>query len=432
MVTSAATFQGDRTQSVKTVAFASLIGTAIEWYDFFIYGTLSAIVFSKLFFPADDPVVSVMLAYATFAVGFVVRPIGGIIIGHFGDRIGRKPLLVFTLTLMGVATFLIGLLPTYAQIGVAAPALLLLLRVVQGLAMGGEWGGAVLMAFEYSEKNTRARYSCYPQIGLAVGLCLASGVITVLSVSMSDAAFLSWGWRIAFLLSVILLGIGMFIRLRILETPEFERAKESLKIAKAPIVDVLRAYKRDIVLGWGARLVDGIVFAIYAIFSVGFLVNAAKMPRTSVLSAITLAALVLAVTIPLASIWADRVGKRKLYIWFSLICGVAGFPMLWLMQYSGSSFWASAAIVFALGIIYAPVYGPQAAIFCELFDTPVRFTGISIVYQIGAILSVSFTPLVATALFAYGGNTPWLVASYILAGGIVSAICVGAMRKPFD
>lgn len=298
--------------------------------------------------------------------------------------------------------------------------------------MGGEWGGAVLMAFEYSEKNTRARYSCYPQIGLAVGLCLASGVITVLSVSMSDAAFLSWGWRIAFLLSVILLGIGMFIRLRILETPEFERAKESLKIAKAPIVDVLRAYKRDIVLGWGARLVDGIVFAIYAIFSVGFLVNAAKMPRTSVLSAITLAALVLAVTIPLASIWADRVGKRKLYIWFSLICGVAGFPMLWLMQYSGSSFWASAAIVFALGIIYAPVYGPQAAIFCELFDTPVRFTGISIVYQIGAILSVSFTPLVATALFAYGGNTPWLVASYILAGGIVSAICVGAMRKPFD
>lgn len=426
-----ATQERERIQSVKTVAFASLIGTAIEWYDFFIYGTLSAIVFSKLFFPANDPVVSVMLAYATFAVGFIVRPIGGVIIGHFGDRIGRKPLLIMTLSLMGVATFLIGLLPTYGQIGILAPALLLLLRVVQGLAMGGEWGGAVLMAFEYSDKNTRARYACYPQIGLAIGLCLASGVITFLSVIMSDAAFLSWGWRVAFLLSVALLGIGMFIRLRILETPEFLRAKEGMKIAKAPIVDVLREYKRDILLGWGARLIDGVVFAVYAIFSVGFLVNTAKMPRTSVLSAITVAALVLAVTIPLASIWADRVGKRKLYIWFSLICGVAGFPMLWLMQYSGSSLWASAAIVFALGVIYAPVYGPQAAIFCELFDTPVRFTGISIVYQIGAIVSVSLTPVVATALLAYGGNTPWLLALYILAAGILSAICVGAMRKPF-
>jgi MFS family permease len=421
----------ERLQSVKTIAFASLIGTAIEWYDFFIYGTLSAIVFSKLFFPAGDPIVSVMLAYVTFAVGFIVRPIGGIIIGHFGDKIGRKPLLVLTLSLMGVATFLIGLLPTYAQVGILAPILLLLLRVVQGLAMGGEWGGAVLMAFEYADRNTRARYACYPQIGLAVGLCLASGVITFLSVSMSDAAFLAWGWRIAFLLSVVLLIVGMFIRLKILETPEFLRAKESMKIAKAPIVDVLREYKRDIVLGWGARLIDGIVFAVYAIFSVGFLVNTAKMPRASVLGAITVAALVLAVTIPLSSIWADRVGKRKLYIWFSLICGVAGFPMLWLMQYSGSSVLASAAIVFALGVIYAPVYGPQAAIFCELFDTPVRFTGISIVYQIGAIISVSITPVIATALFAYGGNTPWLIAAYLLVAGILSAICVAAMRKPY-
>lgn len=431
MSTYVAAQDSERTQSVKTVAFASLIGTAIEWYDFFIYGTLSAIIFSKLFFPADDPVVSVMLAYATFAVGFVVRPIGGIIIGHFGDRIGRKPLLVLTLSLMGVATFLIGLLPTYAQIGIAAPMLLLLLRVVQGLAMGGEWGGAVLMAFEYSDRNTRAQYACYPQIGLAVGLCLASGVITLLSIAMDDAAFLAWGWRVAFLLSVFLLAVGMFIRLRILETPEFLRVKESMKIAKAPILDVLRDYKRDIVLGWGARLIDGIVFAVYGIFSVGFLVNAAKMPRTTVLTAITVAALALAVTIPLASIWADRVGKRKLYIWFSLICGIAGFPMLWLMQYSGSSFWASAAIVFALGIIYAPVYGPQAAIFCEMFDTSVRFTGISIVYQIGAVISVSITPLVATALFAYSGNTPWLIASYMLAAGILSAICVGMMRKPY-
>src|SRR3546814_535310 len=226
-------------QSVKFVALASLIGTTSEWYDFFIYGTLSAIILNKLFFPTGDPVISTMLAYATFAVGFVVRPVGGIVIGHFGDKVGRKPLLIMTLSAMGVATFLIGLLPTYAQIGIAAPMLLLFLRVCQGVALGGEWGGAVLMAFEYSDKDTRAQYSCYPQIGLAVGLRLASGVIAVLSSLLSDAAFMSSGWRIAFLLPVAPLCIGMFVLLHTLTPPESGCVKTTMTIPTPPALAVM-------------------------------------------------------------------------------------------------------------------------------------------------------------------------------------------------
>jgi MHS family shikimate/dehydroshikimate transporter-like MFS transporter len=426
-----ATLQSENLRQVRTVAFASLIGTSIEWYDFFIYGTLTSIVFSRLFFPGSDALVSALLAYATFAVGFLVRPIGGIIIGHFGDRIGRKPLLIFTLSTMGVATFLIGLLPTYEQVGVAAPIALVTLRVMQGLALGGEWGGAVLMAFEFSNKETRARYSCYPQIGLAVGLALATGVVTILTAAMDDRTFLAWGWRVAFLLSVVLLGVGTFVRLKVMESPEFHRTKVDAKIAKTPLFDVIRQHKREIILGWGARLIDGNVFSIYAIFSIGFLATVANIPRTTVLFAITVAALALTVTIPLASIWADRVGRRKVYIWFSIICGVAAFPILATMQYSGNSIVASAALVVGLGIIYAPVYGPQPAIFCELFDTNVRYTGISIIYQIGAILSVSIAPIVATTLLAYGNNTPWAIASYMMIAGLISAACVSKMGKAF-
>jgi len=428
---SSATLQNENLRQVRTVAFASLIGTSIEWYDFFIYGTLTSIVFSRLFFPGSDALVSAILAYATFAVGFLVRPIGGIIIGHFGDRIGRKPLLIFTLSTMGVATFLIGLLPTYEQVGVAAPMALVTLRVMQGLALGGEWGGAVLMAFEFSNEETRARYSCYPQIGLAIGLALATGVVTILTAVMDDRTFLAWGWRVAFLLSVVLLGVGTFVRLKVMESPEFHRTKVDAKIAKTPLFDVIRQHKREIILGWGARLIDGNVFSIYAIFSIGFLATVANIPRTTVLFAITVAALALTVTIPLASIWADRVGRRKVYIWFSIICGVAAFPILATMQYSGNSIVASAALVVGLGIIYAPVYGPQPAIFCELFDTNVRYTGISIIYQIGAILSVSIAPIVATTLLAYGNNTPWAIASYMMIAGLISAACVSKMGKAF-
>jgi MFS family permease len=387
---------------------------------------MAGVIFNQYFFPKGDVFVNTMLAYGTFAAGFLIRPFGGLLFGHFGDRIGRKPLLVLTLMIMGLATFLIGLLPTYERIGIWAPILLLALRLIQGIALGGEWGGAVLMSYEFARPEERAYYASFPQIGLAIGLCCSTGVVTILSYALSNADFVAWGWRVAFMLSILLLGVGLFIRLRVLETPEFA-SQTHTELARVPVWDVLRDF--FVVLGWGARLIDGIVFTIYAIFPLSYLTTVAKIPRTTVLAAITAAAFVLIFTIPYASRLADRVGRKKIYVVFSLINGFVTFPALWLMQYSGSALIASACIVVVLGIIWAFVYGPQAAIFCDLFDTRVRYTGVSLVYQIGAILSVSLTPLVATALLQANNNQPWLIAAYVSAAGVISAICAALMKR---
>jgi MHS family shikimate/dehydroshikimate transporter-like MFS transporter len=386
------------------------------------------VIFNQYFFPKGDVFVNTMLAYGTFAAGFLIRPFGGLLFGHFGDRIGRKPLLVLTLMIMGLATFLIGFLPTYEKIGIWAPILLLALRLIQGIALGGEWGGAVLMSYEFARPEERAYYASFPQIGLAIGLCCSTGVVTILSYALSNADFVAWGWRVAFMLSILLLGVGLFIRLRVLETPEFA-SQTRTELARVPVWEVLRDFFGNVVLGWGARLIDGIVFTIYAIFPLSYLTTVAKIPRTTVLAAITAAAFVLIFTIPYASRLADRVGRKKIYVVFSLINGFVTFPALWLMQYSGSALIASACIVVVLGIIWAFVYGPQAAIFCDLFDTRVRYTGVSLVYQIGAILSVSLTPLVATALLQANNNQPWLIAAYVSAAGVISAICAALMKR---
>lgn len=419
----------DRKRQVRRVAAASLVGTTIEWYDFLIYATMAGVIFNQYFFPKGDAYVNTMLAYGTFAAGFLIRPFGGLLFGHFGDRIGRKPLLVLTLMIMGVATFLIGLLPTYDQIGIWAPILLLALRLIQGIALGGEWGGAVLMSYEFAKPEERSYYASFPQIGLAIGLCCSTGVVTFLSYALSERDFISWGWRVAFMLSIVLLAVGLFIRLRVLETPEFAKAQARNEVARVPVWEVLRDYPGSIVLGWGARLIDGIVFTIYAIFTLSYLTSVVKIPRTTVLAAITVAAFVLIFTIPYASKLADRVGRKKLYVIFSLINGFVTFPAFWLMQYSGSSLVALACIVFVFGVLWAPVYGPQAAMFCDLFDTRVRYTGVSLVYQIGAILSVSLTPLAATALVHANNDQPWFIATYVAAAGVISAICAAAMKR---
>jgi MFS family permease len=424
----AITAVSDRNREVRRVAAASLVGTTIEWYDFLIYATMAGVIFNQYFFPKGDAFVNTMLAYGTFAAGFLIRPFGGLLFGHFGDRIGRKPLLVLTLMIMGVATCLIGLLPTYDTIGIWAPILLLALRLIQGIALGGEWGGAVLMSYEFAKPEERAYYASFPQIGLAVGLCLSTGVVTFLSYILSNADFVAWGWRVAFLLSIVLLAVGLFIRLRVLETPEFTKQARK-EIARVPMWEVLRNYLGPVVLGWGARLIDGIVFTIYAIFPLSYLTTVAKIPRTTVLAAITAAAFILIFTIPYASRLADRMGRKKMYVVFSLINGFVTFPALWLMQYSGSDLIASACIVVVLGVIWAFVYGPQAAMFCDLFDTRVRYTGVSLVYQIGAIFSVSLTPLAATALLQANNNQPWLIATYVSAAGVISAICAALMKR---
>jgi len=418
-------------RSRRLVTMASLIGTTVEWYDFFLYGTITGLVFNKQFFPSDDVFVSTALAYTVYAVGFVTRPVGGVLFGHFGDRIGRKPLLVLTLMIMGISTFLIGLIPTYASIGVAAPLLLLFLRLLQGIGLGGEWGGAVVMSFEYAPRERRGFYTCFPQVGLAIGLCLATGVVALLSYALPDAAFQSWGWRVAFLLSIVLVAVGVFVRLRILETPEFTRVREARKIVAVPVAEVIRDYKKNVLLGWGARYIDGVVFNVYAVFTIAYLVGILHYDKTSILVSISAAAFVLIFTIPVASHWSDRIGRRTVYGWGAFACGVVAFPLLWAMHYSGSALVAGLAIILALGVVYAPVYGPEAALFCELFDTRVRYTGISTVYQISGIVSSSITPLIATSLLKANDGQPWYIAGYIFIVAVISAVSTYFMRRTF-
>ncbi|BAU88872.1 major facilitator superfamily transporter MHS family protein [Methylorubrum populi] len=419
------------------VVTAALIGATIEWYDFFLYGVVAGIVLNKLYFPASDPLVSTLLAYSTFAVGFVTRPLGGVIFGHFGDRIGRKSMLVITLMLMGVATFLIGLVPTYAQIGIAAPVLLLLLRIVQGIGLGGEWGGAVLMAFEYAPPEKRGLYASIPQIGLALGLCLASGVVAGLSYGLDDAQFLAWGWRLAFLLSAVLVAVGAYIRLNVMETPEFARVKETNREAAIPFVSMMREFPGNVIAGMGARTIDGVFFNIFAVFSIGYLTGTVGVPRTQALLGVTAAALLLCLTIPLAGWLSDYLGRTRVYAWGSLLTGFSAFPAFWIFLNSDGSIGAIwLALIVPFGILYASVYGPEAALFSELFPARVRYTGISFVYQFSGIFASGLTPIIATALLQYsGGDKPWLVCAYCALAGLVSAasaIWIGraARRQP--
>lgn len=408
--------------AIRKVVASSLIGATIEWYDFFLYGVIAGLIFNKQYFPGHDPLVSTMLAYATFAVGFVARPFGGVIFGHFGDRIGRKSMLIFTLILMGVATFLIALIPTYESIGIWAPILLLVCRVVQGLGLGGEWGGAVLMTYEYAPKNKRGLYASLPQIGLAIGLCLASGMVALLSATLSEEAFESWGWRVGFMLSALLVFVGLYIRLTIHETPEFARVKQANAESRIPFVDMMKRYPANIVKGMGARYIDGVFFNIFAVFSIAYLTNTLHVNRTDALTGVTAAAVVMCFFIPYFGALSDRIGRTRTYMWGSLITSFSALPAFWLMHYfPHETFIVWLSIVIPFGIFYASIYGPEAALFCELFDTRVRYTGISFVYQFSGIFASGITPMIATALLGANDGQPWLIVAYTIFAGIVSA-----------
>ena len=417
---------------VRRVVAASVIGATIEWYDFFLYGAVAGLVFNKLYFPANDPFISTLLAYTTFAIGFVARPLGGLIFGHLGDRIGRKSVLVATLLIMGVATVLIGLLPTYQQIGMAAPILLVLLRVLQGIGLGGEWGGAVLMAYEYADENQKGYYASLPQVGLAIGLCLSSGVVALLA-SLPDADFLAWGWRVAFIASILLVLVGLYIRLKIIETPEFQAVKEKNAVAKMPFVEMIKGYPVSILLGMGARYIDGVFFNVFAVFSIAYLTQMApvKVARPTALWAVAAAALVMVVAIPVFGRLSDRLGRPKTYAIGSALLAICAYPAFWLMA-TGNPALIFASMIVAFGIIYAICYGPEAALFADLFDPRVRYSGISFVYQFSGIFASGITPIIATYLLEANGKQPWYLVGYVVFAALVSMICalaIGARER---
>jgi MFS transporter, MHS family, shikimate and dehydroshikimate transport protein len=412
--------------SPAKVAFASAIGTTIEWYDFFLYGVVTPIVLNKLFFPTFDPLVGTLLAYTTFFVGFISRPIGGIIFGHYGDRIGRKTVLVLTLLIMGIATFLIGLLPTYASVGVWAPVLLLVLRVFQGIGIGGEWGGAVLMAVEHSPENRRGFYGSWPQIGVPAGLLLASAMVYLLSF-LPESDFFNWGWRIAFLISAILVAIGLYIRLKILETPAFTALQKMEKVVHVPFFELWRTHGWNTLLGLGARYIEGVTFNIYGVFIIAYVTGALQLPRQTALAGVMIASGVMIFMLPVFGNLSDRIGRRRMFGYAGLLIGILSFPAFAMMETKiPLLIWLAITIPF--GLVYPAVYGPQAALFSELFDTRVRYTGISFVYQFSGIFASGLTPIVATSLLPAGGNRPWLICGYILLVSIISAVSVFSMH----
>jgi MFS transporter, MHS family, shikimate and dehydroshikimate transport protein len=423
--------QAGQTQSVKKVAAASFIGTSIEWYDFFLYGTAAALVFGELFFPESEPLVGTLLALGTYAVGFAARPLGGVVFGHYGDRIGRKSMLVLSLMIMGVATFLIGVMPTYASIGVVAPILLVVLRFGQGIGVGGEWGGAVLMSVEHAPKGRRGFFGSWPQMGVPAGLLLANAVFWLVQALTSEAAFLAWGWRVPFLASAILVAVGLFIRLRLMESPAFERVKETKTEAPRPIVDVVRKYPREVLTAMGMRVAENGCFYILTVFVLAYGEEELGLSEGTMLTGVIIAAAIGLVTVPLWGALSDRVGRRPLYLAGAVITTLWAFPLFGLIDtQTPVLIWLS--IVVGVNLGHDLMYGPQAAYFSELFGTRVRYSGASLGYQLASVFAGGFAPLIATALLAANGGSPTLVALYMMGMGLISVIATLYASETFQ
>ena len=412
--------------SIRKVVIASFVGTTIEWYDYFIFATASALFFPAVFFPGFGETTGTILAYTTFAVGFVARPLGGLVFGHYGDKIGRKTMLVTTLLIMGSATLLVGVLPGYEAIGILAPILLVLLRVLQGIGLGGEWGGAVLMAVEHSEDEKRGLNGSWPQMGVPAGLVLGTGVFAAVGAVSGDAA---WAWRVPFLLSAILIAVGFFVRISIYESPAFSRVRESGTEAQTPIVDVLRTYPRNVLLGVGSRIGIDAAFYILAVYSLTYITANLGLPQSVGLVAISVAALVEIFTIPAFASLSDRIGRRPLLIGGAALLGVWTFLFFALLSTKSTALIVLAAVV-GLAVGHAAVYGTQGSFYAELFGTRVRYSGASFTYQISGIFGGALAPIIAATLFPIGGAT--LISVYIAVLCVLSVLCYFLAEETFQ
>jgi metabolite-proton symporter len=424
LVTDATLSEADHTSQLRKAIVASTIGTAIEWYDFFLYGTAAGLVFGKLYFPNEDALTATLAAFGTYFIGFVGRPIGAAIFGHYGDRIGRKATLIATLLCMGIATFLIAFVPTYAEIGIWGAVILTILRMLQGIGVGGEWGGSVLLAMEWSKGHgSRGLIASWPQFGVPCGLFLANLAVLAFS-QFSGDQFNTWGWRVPFALSIILVGVGLWIRLGILETPVFQQVVRDNKVEKAPIIEVFRKHPKEILLSALLRMAEQAPFYIFTAFVFAYAVGTLHMSRNFVLTAVMVAACLSFVSIPLSGHLSDRIGRRKMYLIGAATVGFFGF------LYFGMVDTAAPALVFiAIVLSLIPhdmMYGPQAALIAEAFTPRLRYSGASLGYQLASVIAGGPAPLIATALFA-SYKSGYAIAIYIAACAVVSLVSAAMM-----
>ncbi|CAG9175487.1 MFS transporter [Cupriavidus pampae] len=410
-----------------TAGLASMMGTTIEWYDFFLYGTAAALIFNKIFFPSFDPLTGTLAAFATYSVGFFARPLGGVIFGHFGDKVGRKSMLLITLFMMGIPTILIGLIPSYDSIGYWAAVALVLLRLLQGVAVGGEWGGAVLMAVEHAPEGKKGFFGSLPQAGVAPGLVLSSLAMGMVA-ALPEKDMLSWGWRVPFLASVVLLAVGWFIRAKVAESPDFEQMQKKGEKVEMPAMVVLKRYPRQVLTVVGGRLAEVTWFYTVVTFSLAYATGTLGVPKTVMLDATVWGALLALFTMPLFGILGDRIGFK--WVFMAGTVGILIFaPQFFMLLQTLEPKNITIALAIAIGLVYACLYGPEGSLFSAQFPPEVRYSGISIAVQVSGAIGGGLAPIVATSLLAYGKGSPTYIVWYLGALSVIAFVSAACMRE---